>query len=661
MSELVERSEPSQRPAVTRRLAAILAADVAAYSRLMGADEEGTLARLNAHRRHLIDPKIQEHRGRIVKTTGDGMLVEFASVVDAVRCAVEFQRGMVERDAELPAKDRIEFRVGINLGDIIVEGDDIFGDGVNIAARLEGLAEPGGICVSRTVRNQVRDKLPYEFQDIGEQVVKNIARPVRADALSTAAIAATPFIPVQAPVEELPRQRRASRNAIVVASLVVVLALVALGGWWLWPRQAVSPKQAGAPAAPVGTALEAPAPRLSIVVLPFANLSNDPDQEYFSDAVTDDLTTDLSRIEGSFVISRLTAFTYKGKPVDAKQIGHDLGVRYVLEGSVRRLGEQVQVNVQLIDADSGAHVWADRFETDRRDLPKAQSEITARLAFTLKVGLIEAAGRQIAQVTHPDARDLIMRGWAKWYERESETSLTQMQEIFERALELDPDSAEARVGIATALVEKVIVLYSKSRTQDMERADGLLAEALARDRSLPRLHWALGLLRRTQARFAEAKIEFENTLALDRNNPGAMLQLGFVLNNLGQPEAALPYFEKALKLTPRHQNIHFFYLGLGECHLYLMHLGEATEFLEKGQAANPRFWSIPVRLAAAFGLRGDIDQAKATLAQAVTLNPEIRSLAYLHRINPSFQSPPFVAMWARTVDVGLRRAGLPDE
>jgi TolB-like protein len=357
----------------------------------MGADEEGTLARLNAHRRQLIDPKVREHRGRIVTTTGAGLLVEFASVVDAVRCAVEVQRGMVERNAEMAAKDRIEFRVGINLGDIIVEADDIFGDGVNVAARLEALAEPGGICVSRPVRNQIRDKLPYEFADLGDQAVKNIARPVRVDALTTAAIAATPFVPVRTPVEKAPRERRSSRNAFVAASLVTALVLAGFGGWWLWPRQAVFPKQAGALATSTGTAPASSAPRLSIVVLPFANLSNDPDQEYFADAITDDLTTDLTRVDGSFVIAHTTALTYKGKTVDAKQLGQELGVRYVLEGSVRRLGKQVQVNVQLIDADSGSHIWADRFETDRSNLPKAESDITNGLAWTLKVGLIQAA------------------------------------------------------------------------------------------------------------------------------------------------------------------------------------------------------------------------------------------------------------------------------
>ena len=333
---------------VERRLAAILAADVAGYSRLMGADEEGTLERLKAHRRELVDPKISEHRGRIVKTTGDGLLVEFPSVVDAVRCAVEAQRAMADRNGEMPEDKRIVFRSGVNLGDVIIDGDDIYGDGVNIAARLEALAEPGGLCISRVVRDQIRDKLPYPFEDMGEQSVKNIARAVRTYGMSAAAAATTPLVPARAQRGPAGRSML-PRRAVIAAALVVVVG-IGLGAWWAWPRAGSSPVSVQAPASSqspptvVGTVAK-PAARLSIVVLPFVNLSNDPEQEYFADGVTDDLTTDLTRITDSFVISRNTAFTYKGKAVDAKQIGKELGVRYMLEGSVRRAGQQVEANV----------------------------------------------------------------------------------------------------------------------------------------------------------------------------------------------------------------------------------------------------------------------------------------------------------------------------
>jgi adenylate cyclase len=300
---------------VERRLAAILAADVAGYSRLMGADEEGTLERLKAHRREFVDPKIKEHRGRIVKTTGDGMLVEFPSVVDAVRCAVEVQRAMDDRNAEIPEDKRIIFRIGVNLGDVIIDGDDIYGDGVNIAARLEALAEPGGICISRVVRDQIRDKLPYPFDDMGEQSVKNIARPVRAYAMTAIAVASTPLVAV--PPQPNPARRRIGPRRAAIAASVVAIMGIGIAVWWAWP-QGNSPMvsvQAPAAATPQNppAVVSTPAPRLSIVVLPFANLSSDPDQEYFVDGITDDLTTDLSRISDSFVIARNTAFTYKGK------------------------------------------------------------------------------------------------------------------------------------------------------------------------------------------------------------------------------------------------------------------------------------------------------------------------------------------------------------
>ena len=372
----------------TRRLAAVLAADVAGYSRLMGADEEGTLAAFKAVRRELGDPKIAEHNGRIVKTTGDGLLVEFQSVVDAARCAVEVQRAMGERNTGVPADKRIEFRIGINLGDVILDDGDIFGDGVNVAARLEALAEPGGICISGAAHEQIRDKLDLAFEDLGEQQVKNIARPVRIYKVILGGAASTLPAP-RTTLPELPRRGvRAPRPVITATALTVAIGL-SIVAWWTWSRvsstalvetPAVARLHTSSGGADVNGTPAPAAPLLSFVVLPFTNLSNDPEQDYFADAITEDLTTDLSRIDGSFVIARNTAFAYKGKPVDVKQIGRELGVRYILEGSVRRLGNQVQVNVQLIDAGNGAHLWADRFETDLRDLAQAQSEITGRLA-----------------------------------------------------------------------------------------------------------------------------------------------------------------------------------------------------------------------------------------------------------------------------------------
>jgi len=333
---------------VERRLAAILAVDVAGYSRLMGADEEGTLAALRAIRRELSDPKVKEHRGRIVKTTGDGLLVEFASVVDAVRCAVEVQREMAARNVGVPPQRRIELRMGINLGDIIVEDGDIFGDGVNVAARLEALADPGGICVSRVVRDQVRDKLDFSFEDLGEQQVKNIARPVRTHRIDLGS------------TDEMP------------------------GGG---VPEIAGPAPRAAPRKP------------SIAVLPFANMSGDPEQEYFSEGVTEDIITNLSRNRAFFVISRSTSFTYKGSAVDVGKVARELGVRYVLEGSVRRAGNRVRITAQLIDAETGHHLWADRYDRELADVFAVQDEIAQSIVGAIAPGIISA---EIRHAQHKD-------------------------------------------------------------------------------------------------------------------------------------------------------------------------------------------------------------------------------------------------------------------
>src|SRR6516164_6104111 len=342
---------------VERRLAAILAADVAGYSRLMGQDEEGTLAALKALRKSLIDPKIAEHRGRIVKTTGDGALVEFASPVDAVRCAAEIQRSMSERNAAVQSDRWIEFRIGINVGDVIIDGGDIFGDGVNVAVRLEGMAEPGGICISASVHEYVRGQFEIPFEDAGEQWLKNITRPVHA--------------------------YKIGGPASVAPSSVM-------------------------PAVPN-------VPRLSIVVLPFANLSGDPGQDYFVDGVTEDLTTELSRLAGSFVIAHNTAFTFKGKSVDVKRVACELGVRYVVEGNVRKVGQRVRVGAQLIDAETGAHLWADRLDREISELFELQDAITIELAHALDVQLIKAESRRSQRSMNPDAVDLVMRARAHLY------------------------------------------------------------------------------------------------------------------------------------------------------------------------------------------------------------------------------------------------------
>jgi TolB-like protein/class 3 adenylate cyclase/Tfp pilus assembly protein PilF len=647
---------------VQRRLAAILAADVAGYSRLMGADEEGTLDRLKAHRRELVDPKVKEHRGRIVKLTGDGALIEFPSVVDAVKCAVEIQRAMLDRNAETPEDKRITFRIGVNLGDVIIDGDDIYGDGVNIAARLEALAEPGGVCLSNTVRDHVGDRLPYIFEDIGEQSVKNIAQPVHAWAISAAAVAALPEVALPAPSAAAPRRGPARWGTVAAASLVLVIG-IGIAAWWAWPQRSVPAVAvpAASPQSPAGSASVA-IPRLSFVVLPFENLSRDPDQEYFADGITDDLTTDLSRISGSFVIARNTAFTYKGKPVDVKQIGRELDVHYVIEGSVRRAGNQVQVNIQLIDAESGAHLWADRFDTDRRDLAEAQTEITGRLARSLNVELVRDVSRRISQErgVNPDAGDLVMRGWALWNQPRSEANLGEAQRAFEQALALDPRSIEARIGLTQVLTEFIGIGWRNSVKQDEARAEQLLFEALGQDPNSSMAHYAMGRLRQAQNRSTEALTEFEAAVALDRNNPWALLLVGGMLRWLGQPQEGIPYIESAIRLSPHDPNIGIFYWPLAHCHLLLGHVDQAIDLFRKSIAANPRLWWTHLHLAAALGLRGDLDEAQAEFAESLRLKPNINSLAAFAAL-PAHANPNYRALAEQTDILGLRRAGFPEE
>jgi adenylate cyclase len=646
-----------RREHVGRHLAAILAADVAGYARLMGEDEEGTLAGLRAWRHEVADPRIRERHGRIIKSTGDGFLVEFQSVVDAVRCAVEMQRQMAERNADIPAERRIEFRIGINLGDIVAEDHEIFGDGVNVAARLEALADPAGICISRTVRDHIRDKLPYVFDDRGEQQVKNIARPVRVYGMTPEAVAATDLVAV-------PQRRRVRAGDVVVFAAI---AVVAAGGgsavWWLSSKQQATPSATvGLPAVSASTTT-APAtvPRLSIVVLPFENLSHDPDQDYFADGITEDLTTDLSRIAGSFVIARNTAFSFKGKAVDPRQLGRDLGVHYVLEGSVRRSGDQVQVNVQLIDAETGAETWADRFDTDRRNLAEAQDQITGRLARTLNLELVQAVGRQIQNEPNPDAQDLIMRGWALYQRTQTAASREEAKFDFERALELDPKSYDAKLGIASALVVDLINGLSQHPDADETRAETLLSELLARNSNRSQLHTTIALLRRFQNRLPESRIEWQRAIELDPNNASAYGQLGVTLIYLGDPAAAVPLEEKRIRLNPEDPNIALAYWSLGLAHLLLGQNDEAVELLTKACAANPRVYYFHLDLAAALALQGHLDQAKSALAESLKLKPEINSMARQRARSAYTNNPAYVALAAKTVDIGLRKAGMPEE
>jgi TolB-like protein len=398
-------------------------------------------------------------------------------------------------------------------------------------------------------------------------------------------------------------------------------------------------------------------PRLSIVVLPFANLSNDPDQEYFAEAITEDLTTDLSRISGSFVIARSTAFTYKGKPIDVKQIGRELGVRYVLEGSVRRAGDQVRVNVQLIDAEGGAHVWADRFETERRNLADAEREITGRLAQTLNLELVKDVGRRIEweRAVDPDAQDLVMRGWCWYYRPRSAASNQEALRAFEQALELDPGSVNAKVGIARLLCVNLVGNFAPrpagSVERDSARVEKLLLEAIESEPNNSTAHSTMGQFRRVQNRLTESRIEFERAMALGGDYDFVLPQFAWTLLLQGEPEAAIAHGEKWLRLSPRDPTIWGTCLILGWCQLLLNQVDRAIDLLIKSRAANPRPWVAHFGLAAALGLKGDLGGAKAALAESLKLNPEVNSLAQFRAYRP-WGNPQYWELFEKTAAAG---------
>ncbi len=455
----------------TRKLAAILVADIVGYSRLASADEDRILARLRTLRSDLIDPILDVHHGRVVKRTGDGAIIEFRSVVDAVRCAIEVQSGLAERNAGLPPEKRIEYRVGIHLGDVVEEADgDLMGDGVNIAARLEGVAQPGAICLSEQAYWQVKGRLDLKVTDLGATQLKNIAEPIHVYSLEVGQPAqAKPAEPAKPVTPAAPtRQKRRFGLAPLTAALAALLVVIAVGAWWFLA--------ANRPAS-VATKTAAEAARLSIVVLPFANLSGDPGQDYLVDALTDELTTALARIRGTFVIARNTAMTFKGKPVDAKAIGKDLGVRYVLEGSVQPSGDRMRLNAQLIDAGSGAHLWAEQYDTPRADLLQTQDAIVAHLARAIDLHLSDAESARLKRTpaANPDAEDLALQCEAGAWKADSAFALC------EQALAIDPNNVRALMSLGWKFFEPMQHGASSDPKGDLERADELDSKALALD------------------------------------------------------------------------------------------------------------------------------------------------------------------------------------
>ncbi len=635
---------------IERKLTTILAADVVGFSKLAGADEERTLARLRALRSDLIDPTIALHHGRIVKRTGDGTIVEFRSVVDAARCALEVQRAMVDRNAGLAPDQRIVFRVGIHLGDVVEEADgDLMGDGVNVAARLEGICEPGGLCLSSAAYEQVRDRLKEKFVDLGEKPLKNIARPVRAFALSAAAIAASGAAGAGA---KTPKARDVSAllGALAAAFLVAVFA----AGAFAW--------HAGFVPRWLGASVEdklATAPRLSIVVLPFENLSGDKQQDYFADGITDDLTTDLSHLEGSFVIARGTAFTYKGKSIDAKAIGRKLGVRYLLEGSVRRVGGTITVNAQLISTETGAHVWADRFDGERSKLGELQIGIVTRLARSLDVELVRAEALRAARErpTNPDAVDLAMQAEVKEQSPDSKATLNDAVTLSERALALDPQNVRALTVLTNALVDRVTDQWSDDPEGDIARAEKTIDAALALQPDNPWAHGAKANVFFAKHQWGPAIAQNEAALAEDRNNAVAHANEGFWKMFLGHSEEGFSGVETALRLSPRDPTVPWWQFFMCHLHTHLAHWEQAIEWCSKSIASGNATMYPLVDLAAANAWAGHDKEAKDAAAQLQKFYPgfTVQTWAGMHWTD----DPTFNAQYARIVE-GLRKAGLPE-
>ena len=621
-----------------RKLAAILVSDVVGYSRLAGADEDRILARLRTLRSDVIDPIISVHHGRIVKRTGDGAIVEFRSVVDAVRCAIEVQTAMVERNAEVPAEKRIEFRLGVHLGDVVEEGDgDLMGDGVNIAARLQSVAKPGTICLSEDAYRQVKSRLDLKVSDLGATPLKNIAEPVRVYSLEVGQPAQARSVPSAMPADSVKSSASKGRLGFrpLAAGFAALFLLVAASGWFLLMGRSVKPAQAA---------------HLSVVVLPFANLSGDPAQDYFADGVTENVTTDLSRIRGSFVIARNTAFTYKGKSIDAKEVGKELGVRYVLEGSVQRDQNRVRVNAQLIDAESGAHMWADRFEADTADLFKLQDQVVAQLANALRYELGMAEATKAAGTQNPDAIDLAMRGWAVMpHSMPSKDEADAARPFFEQALKIDPNNSEALAGKAqTNLFEYI---YAPRADADYDAAIlGPADRAIVLDRSNIYAYRVKGQYLAVSGRPEDAVRALDAGLAVDPNAAGLLAMRSSPKDYLRRFEEAKSDIQQAMLLSPRDPAMSQWFNLRADTELGLGRFDEALEDVKKAVDGGYRNIYSYINLAAAHALKGELDEAKAAMAEARRLKPDL-SIKWLMKHKPVLQF---------AFD-GLRKSGMPEE
>jgi adenylate cyclase len=621
-----------------RRLAAIFAADMVGYSRLMAVDEAGTLARQKAHHTELIRPKIGEYGGRVIKTTGDGLLVEFPSVVDALRCAVTIQLAMPEREAAQPAESRIAYRIGINLGDIIAEDDDIYGDGVNVSARLEALAEPGGISVSRTVVNHVRGKVASGFEDLGEQEVKNLPEPVhvfrvlmKPEEAGEAVVAIGSAKWWKRPVA-----------ALAIAGIVLVIAAAGIMVWQPWAPD-VEPASVGNMAFPLPE-------RPSIAVLPFDNLSGDAEHEYCADGITEDIITELSRFRELFVIARNSTFAYKGKPVKVQQVAEDLGVRYVLEGSVRRSTDRLRITAQLVDVLSGRHIWAENYDREPTDILALQDDITRNIVTTMAVKVDEAELERVKRKTPAslDAYDHVLRA-DRIFDRFGKEDNLRARALYEKAIEHDPEYARAYTGLAGTHERDFVFGWSESPSHSLQLALQSAQKAITLDPSDHRAHHELGWVYIFQKRHHEGMAELEKAIAFNPNDADVLAYLGLALIYVGNPGEALEMVKTAMRLSPFHPD--WYWDQLAFAYYYNRQYEEAI----KAAKRVPQPWAgIYRELAASYAQLDRMEEAQAAAAKVLKLEPGFSTETF--RRTMPFKNPADVDHYLD----GLRKAGLPD-
>jgi adenylate cyclase len=615
---------------VERRLTAILAADVAGYSRLMGLDEEGTHAQLKDHRRTLIDPKISEHRGRIIKTTGDGMLVEFASIVDAVRCAVEVQREMAEQNAEVPPAKRIQFRIGINVGDIIVEAEDIYGDGVNVAARLENLSEPGGICVSQVVRDQVGNKLGIEFRDAGEQHLKNIAQPIRTFHI---------ILNGQKP-ELFPNSPARGFRRAALTIFAAIIALVAVGGgtsWWLYRDR--------------GAAVEPPPirERPVVAVLPFLTLNAEPADDYFGDGLTEDIISALGRFSELAVLARNAVFPYKGKRLGSEELGRKLGARYLVEGSVRHDPDRLRISIQLANATSGSLLWSTQYDAPPKNIFSIQDDITRQVtgALAVKLTKLEQARAATKPPNQLEAYDLVLRGRAMM-SRNTRSANVEARRLFQRAIDLDPSYAAAYVALGDSYHSSFLLGWTDQPVETLQRMQNLATTAIGLDSFSAGARTLLGVVYMQFRQHERAIDELKRAIDLNPSDAETYAWLGSALLYTGRLEDSIKVTETALRFDPN-LNVRELW-SLGMAYLLAGRTNDAIRITERGISQDTGFVFNYVTLAGAYADAGRVEDAA-------------RAVDAVRNLNPFFDTDNYGSLFRNAdhraqITASLRKAGL---